>query len=85
MLFLYEDIEAENILGTTIGFNAGDGARFFTLPESLFEVDVLNLESTSNVGIPGTYIFRVDQSEVILPPGIATGRGWWEGGGGGGG
>ncbi len=65
--FLYEDIQWGSS-DTTIGFNAGDQVRSFTLPESGAVDDVLNLESTSNVGIPGTYIFRVDGDEIVLPP-----------------
>lgn len=69
--FLYDDIQ----WGTNsviIGFNAGDGTRSFTLPESLTTGGILNLETTSNVGIPGTYIFRVDQQDISphLPGGM---------------
>ena len=46
-----------------IGFNAGDGERFATLPGSRTEA-VLNLNSTSNVGGPGLWIFRVDGDNV---------------------
>jgi hypothetical protein len=71
--FLYEDIQwfegASEIgsLNTTIGFNAGDGIRSFTLPDSLTADGILNLDSTSNVGRPGVYMFRVDTEEVIEP------------------
>ena len=61
VMFLYEDIQwgrAE----TTIGFYAGDRVQTITLPESLFAEGVLNLASTTNVEIPGVYIFRVDQA-----------------------
>ena len=68
--FLYEDIQWT--ANTVIGFNAGDGVRSFTLPESLTTAGILNLESTSNVGIPGVYLFRVDQNEVMQPPGAPT-------------
>ena len=46
------------------GFNAGDGKRFFTLPGSGFS-EILNLTSSSNVGRPGVWVFRVDGVEVI--------------------
>ena len=68
VMFNYEDIQwgrAE----TTVGFNAGDQLQFITLPEPLTAEGVLNLENTSNVGIPGVYIFRVDQT--IDVPGTA--------------
>ena len=59
--FLYEDIQWGDA-ETTIGFNAGDQLQAITPPESLTTEGVLNLENTTNVGIPGVYIFRVDQS-----------------------
>ena len=61
VMFLYEDIQWGSAQ-TTIGFNAGDRSQFITLPESLTAEGVLNLENTTNVGIPGVYIFRVDQN-----------------------
>ena len=51
--------------GTTIGFNAGDGVHYYTVPEYLTADDVLNLDHTSNVGIPGMYIYRVDQDPCM--------------------
>ena len=51
------------------GFNAGDGRRFFALPGS-GSVDILELNSSSNVGRPGVWIFRVDEAEII-PGGTA--------------
>ena len=76
--FLYEDIQWTGGIAigfdginvnpaTTIGFNAGDGIRSFTLPEFLTAGSILNLESTSNVGIPGVYWFRVDRDQVEAP------------------
>jgi hypothetical protein len=67
--FLYEEIQWSGDFGlsTTIGFNAGDGFRSFTLPDSLTADGILNLDSTSNVGVPGVYMFRVDTVEVIEP------------------
>ena len=59
VMFLYHDIQWSS--GTTIGFNAGDGLHYYTIPESLTTDGVLNLDNTSNVGIPGMYIYRVDQ------------------------
>ena len=58
-MFLYHDIQWSS--GTTIGFNAGDGVHYYTVPESLTTDGVLNLDSTSNVDLPGMYIYRVDQ------------------------
>ena len=59
VMFLYHDIQSSR--NTKIGFNAGDGVNYYTVPESLTADGVLNLDSTSNVGIPGMYIYRVDQ------------------------
>ena len=61
VMFLYEDIQWGSAQ-TTIGFNAGDQSQSITLSESLTTEGVLNLDNTTNVGIPGVYIFRVDQS-----------------------
>ena len=58
-MFLYHDIQWSS--GTTIGFHAGDGVHYYIIPESLTTDGVLNLDSTSNVDIPGMYIYRVDQ------------------------
>ena len=64
VLFLYRDIQWGRG-ATSIGFNAGDGVRGFNLFESFSnDESVLNLESTSNVELPGVYMFRVDQ---VLP------------------
>ena len=60
-MFLYHDIQS-NTGVTSIGLNAGDGVSFITVPESLTVEGVLNLPNTSNVGLPGVYIFRVDQT-----------------------
>ena len=61
VMFLYHDIQSDSGV-TTIGFNAGDGVNFITVPESLTVEGVLNLTNTSNVGLPGVYIYRVDQA-----------------------
>ena len=77
VLFLYEDIQWGSSLDSStataiVGFNAGDGGtRSFRLPDSLTDAGILNLESASNIGIPGTFIFRVDQDVVPhVPRGI---------------
>ena len=46
-----------------VGFNAGDGVSFATIPGSRTEA-VLNLTSTSNVDVPGLWIYRVDSTVV---------------------
>jgi len=51
-----------------IGFNAGDGLRFFMVPGALTS-QTRNIEMGNNVNIPGSYIYRVDQRLVIDPSG----------------
>ena len=63
VLYLYKDIQFITEL-TIVGFNAGDGIRSYTLPDS----DVLNLTATSNVGYPGVHMFRVDQNDIAGMP-----------------
>ena len=67
VLFLYRNVEWSTIF-TNIGFNAGDGIRGFNLDTPAGSADFLNIESSSNVEMPGTYIFRVDGIDVAFPP-----------------
>ena len=46
-----------------VGFNAGDGVHFASVPGSQTP-EIVNISTTSNVGIPGVWIFWVDQEEV---------------------
>ena len=41
------------------GFNAGDGIHFSTIPGSLSD-DIINITDTSNVGIPGVWMFQIN-------------------------
>ena len=83
VIFLYADGEIQwttgdasggrNGIGGTqahVGFNAGDGVRFATVPNSQTP-EIINISSTSNVGVPGVWIFRVDQ-EDIAPGGCSS-------------
>lgn len=45
------------------GFNAGDGERFFSIPGSQTAA-IINIASTTNIGIPGVWIFRIDLSTI---------------------
>ncbi len=75
-LFLYKDIQwttGDTVNNTTnglggspaqIGFNAGDGVHFYSLPMSQTD-SVLNMTSTSNVGVPGAWVFLVSGASVI--------------------
>ena len=46
------------------GFSAGDGLRYFALNGSGTDA-VLSLNSTSNVGRPGVWVFQVDGVQVV--------------------
>ena len=64
MIFIYEDIQWSHN-DTTVGFNSGNQEQFLNV-----FINFLDIESTSNVGIPGIYAFRVDQDVIIEPRGI---------------
>lgn len=49
-----------------VGFNAGDGVRFFKVNVGL-NPDVVNIDEMSNVWIPGVFVFGVDKTEVVQP------------------
>ncbi|XP_053908613.1 sushi, nidogen and EGF-like domain-containing protein 1 [Cuculus canorus] len=57
------------------GFNSGDDVHFFNLPGSRTP-EVLNISRRSNVGVPGRWIFRVDEflenQETPRPPETTT-------------
>ena len=48
----------------TVGFNAGDMVNYDTLTGSNTP-KVINISSTTNVGIPGKWAFQVNNDEVI--------------------
>lgn len=47
-----------------VGYNAGDGIRYETVPESM-TAEIINITRTSNVDIPGVWVFQVDGVEKI--------------------
>ena len=57
-----------------VGFNAGDGIRFASVPGSQTP-DIINIDTTSNVGIAGVWIFRVDEFEIAPPKECISGEG----------
>ena len=69
VFFIYYDIQWAGFLGTQLGFGAGDGIHSFRLPEAFNTLAILNLESTTNIDIPGHYLFRVDAVQIIQPKG----------------
>ena len=70
VFFIYYDIQWAGFLGTQLGFGAGDGIHSFRLPEAFNSSAILNLESTTNIDIPGHYLFRVDPVQIIQPKGV---------------
>jgi len=57
-----------NRLGGTealAGINAGDSEIFITIPGSLTP-SIINITQTTNVGIPGVWIFRVDHCKYVM-------------------
>ena len=62
--------DGEGGLGGTpaqAGFDAGDQRRSFSIDGSL-TADIINIDSTTNVGVPGQWTFRVDW--IIAQPGL---------------
>ena len=55
-----------------VGFNAGDTIRAATVNGSRTP-DIINIHMTSNVGVPGVWIYRVDPVNVELG-GCSTGQ-----------
>ncbi len=80
VLFLYADEEIQWTTGDAsggtggtgglggiaaeVGFNAGDGVRFATVPGSRTN-EIINVEHTSNVAVPGMWVFRVDEEHIV--------------------
>ena len=64
VFFIYHDIQWGD--GANVGFNAGDGTRFFMLQDALTNQE-LNIDEGSNVGVTGVYIYRVDLCSVLGP------------------
>ncbi len=64
--FLYDDIQWTDSGRALAGINAGDGVRSVNLPESLSD-DIRNLVTTSNMGVDGMWMYRVDSSDIISP------------------
>ena len=78
VIFLYADGEIQWTTGSAsggigglggtpaqVGFNAGDGIRFASVPGSQ-TAEIINITTTSNVGTPGVWIFRVDEEDIAV-------------------
>ena len=67
VIYLYADGEIQWVISqdnsslpAQVGFNAGDGIRFFAIPESRMP-EIINI---TNVDVPGVWIFRVDRGTI---------------------
>ena len=49
-----------------VGYNAGDEITSFKVPGSQTD-NILNIVSTSNIGVPGVLVFRLDEDDIFLP------------------
>ena len=49
-----------------VGYNAGDELTSFEVPGSQTD-NILNIVSTSNVGVSGVWVFRLDEHDIALP------------------
>jgi len=76
VIFLYADGEIQWTTGDSggtngfggsealAGINAGDGVNSLTIPGSLTP-SIINITQTSNVGIPGVWIFKVNEGKGV--------------------
>ena len=65
VFLIYVDIQWGS--SAQIGFNAGDGVRSFTVPGALTS-QTLNFETMSNIGVPGVFIYRVNEYPILGLP-----------------
>ena len=64
VFFTYGDIQWGT--GANIGFNAGDGMRYYMAPGALTN-QTLNIDEGSSVGVRALYIYRVDLCSILGP------------------
>ena len=57
------------------GYSAGDGQTYYNISGSL-STEILKISSTSNVGYPGLWVFRVDQNNLVF---LSCGADHWPG------
>ena len=63
VIFLYADGEIQWDGNALAGINAGDGVNHITIPGSL-NSSIINITQTSNVGIPGVWMFEVGKGNI---------------------
>lgn len=49
-----------------VGYDAGDSINYYTVPGSMTP-SIADIETTSNVGVPGLYIFQVSFNSTGKP------------------
>ena len=66
VIFLYGEIQWAMVSGdpAVVGVNVGDGIRQQNVSESLTE-EIININTTSNTGVPGVWIFRLFEDDNI--------------------
>ena len=78
VLYLYADGEIQwtsgdsshgyhglNGITAQVGFDAGNGIHHTVIPTSYSDA-IINVTHTSNVGIPGMWVFRVDGETAVI-------------------
>ena len=65
VFFLYGDLDV-NDLPPQVGLNAGNGVDFISLNGSLTS-DIYNINTKSNLGCPGVFVFQVDGGGIQIP------------------
>ena len=68
VIFLYGEIQWTAASGgrqALVGVNAGDGIQQFSVSESR-TVDIINITTTSNVGVPGVWIFQLNGDDISM-------------------
>ena len=65
VIFIYDDIQWKTGRGGMAGINFGNGINHFTIPGSQTP-SILNIEETSNVGVPGIWIFQVNDGKYTV-------------------
>ncbi|CAG2190305.1 unnamed protein product [Mytilus edulis] len=59
--YAYENADKDTL--KTVGFDAGDGIHFYSVTGSQTP-GIINITQMSNIGIPGKFIFGVDQATI---------------------
>ena len=68
VIFLYGDIQWGSPVESNpavAGVNVGDGIRQFNVSGSLTD-DIINIPTTTNVGVPGVWIFQLNAGNVSM-------------------